>query len=223
MAYYTAVVHTLRIKTTWSVPSPGLTTKCRFGPFFFETVPEEKEMLAKVLINSKAQRLLTDAPDCRFSFAFTDRQWRWRRSAGMNRRITVFTVTQLKVSLILKVCLSVRRPIVGSCQKILKLIQTRKVWSCFDRDKFGTETKKLLLSNVIVQSSLTFWPAFSCSMLTVKGICDQHSQRLLWCCQFLPPQPMFVKVKPQSWLLLAHWDRWDEHCGVFCPANTPFF
>lgn len=144
MAYYTAVVHTLRIKTTWSVPSPGLTTKCRFGPFFFETVPEEKEMLAKVLINSKAQRLLTDAPDCRFSFAFTDRQWRWRWSAGMNRRITVFTVTQLKVSLILKVCLSVRRPIVSSCQKILKLIQIRKVWSCFDRDKFGTETKKLL-------------------------------------------------------------------------------
>lgn len=28
-------------------------------------------MLAKVLNNSKAQRLLTDAPDCRFGFAFT--------------------------------------------------------------------------------------------------------------------------------------------------------
>lgn len=101
-----------------------------FFLLFFETVPEEKEMLAKVLNNNKAQRLLTDAPDCRFSFAFTDRQWRRRRSAGINRRITVFTVTQLKVSLFLKVlCLLVRGQIVGSCQKIPKLLQSGAVWT----------------------------------------------------------------------------------------------
>lgn len=47
-------------------------------------------------------------------------------------------------------------------------------------------------------SSLTFGPAFSRRMLTVKGVCGRHSQRLLWSCQFLPPQPMLVKVKAQA-------------------------
>lgn len=176
-------------------------------------------MLAKVLNNSKAHCLLTDAPDCRFGFAFTDRQWRRRRSAGMNRRITVFTVTQLKVPLILKVRLSVRRPIVGSCQEIPKLIHTWKVWSCLDRDRFGTETKKLLYANVWQYRVFTdLWTCIFTEHANSEG-----RLRLLCSCQFLPAQPMFVKIKPQAWLLLARWDRWDEHCGVFCPANTPLF
>lgn len=112
----------------------------------------------------------------------------------------------------------------------------RRLWSSFRLEKsgavstgtgFGTETttkKSCFYAQVCDRtvSSLTFGPAFSCSMLTARGMCAPLSQRLLWCCQFLPPQPMFVKVKPWSWLLLAHWDTWDKHWDVFCPANTPF-
>lgn len=103
-----------------------------------------------MLNSNKAQRLLTDSPDCRFSFAFTDKQWRRRRSAGMNRRITVFTVTQLKVSLILKVWPSARRQ-----------AHLRRFWSLFRLEKsgavstgtgFGTETKKLLLCSSVWQN-----------------------------------------------------------------------